>query len=129
MEKPRDEAQFYQAEQVEQLGRVVDDLGADVYAFGLLTTFQGELFVGTRRLLELADQTAALQVEARCWCGRRATHNARIVDGDQVYDGELLVVDDAAQSPDVTYELRCRRHWHSGESAPPEFNEALLRAV
>ena len=59
MEKPRDEAQFYQAEQVEQLGRVVDDLGADVYAFGLLTTFQGELFVGTRRLLELAVDLGA----------------------------------------------------------------------
>ena len=46
-----DEAQFYRPEQIGQLARIVDELGADVFAFGLLTTFQGELFDGTRRLL------------------------------------------------------------------------------
>ena len=50
-----DEAQFYDPWQCEQLARVVDELEVDVYAFGLLTTFQGELFPGTARLLELAD--------------------------------------------------------------------------
>jgi thymidine kinase len=93
----------------------VDDLGADVFAFGLLTSFQGELFDGTRRLLELADERVEVQVEARCWCGERATHNARLVDGVQVYDGELFVVDDPEDYV-VTYELRCRRHWISGDS-------------
>ncbi len=110
-----DEAQFYTPGQIEQLARVVDEFAADVYAFGLLTDFKGTLFPGTQRLLELADHNAELQVEARCWCGKRATHNARVVDGQQVYEGELMVVDDPAQAPDVRYELRCRTHWHSGE--------------
>ena len=110
-----DEAQFYTAAQVGQLARVVDELGADVFAFGLLTSFQGELFVGTKRLLELADESAETQVEARCWCGGRATHNARLVDGVQVYDGELFLVDDP-DDHQVTYELRCRRHWLAGDS-------------
>ena len=79
-----DEAQFYQPEQIDQLARVVDELDTDVYAFGLLTSFQGLLFDGTRRLLELADESVEVQVEARCWCGSRATHNARLVDGVQV---------------------------------------------
>ncbi len=60
-----DEAQFYSPEQCEQLGRVVDDLEIDVYAFGLITDFRGRLFDGTRRLLELADERNPLQVEAR----------------------------------------------------------------
>ena len=59
-----DEAQFYAPEQCDQLARVVDELGADVYAFGLITDFRGLLFEGTKRLLEVADERVALQVEA-----------------------------------------------------------------
>ena len=110
-----DEAQFYTSAQIEQLARIVDELDVEVYAFGLLTTFQGELFPGTKRLIELADIRQEVQVEARCWCGRRATHNARLVDGQQVYDGQLKVVGDTDADPDavVSYELRCRDHWHT----------------
>ena len=113
-----DEAQFYTAAQVEQLARAVDQLQLDVYAFGLLTDFRGQLFPGTARFLELADISEAVQCEARCWCGARATHNARLVDGVQVYDGALMVVDDPSRAPDVRYELRCRRHWTTGEQRP-----------
>lgn len=123
-----DEAQFYLTEQVDQLARVVDELGADVYAFGLLTSFQGLLFDGTRRLLELADESVEVQVEARCWCGSQATHNARIVDGVQVYDGELFVVDDP-ENHQVTYDLRCRRHWLSGDSGLAHGPAAVLGSV
>lgn len=112
-----DEAQFYAPPQIEQLAMVVDLLGVDVFAFGLLTSFQGELFPGTARLLEMADERHELQVEARCACGRRATHNARIVDGRQVYAGELKVVGDTADRSEaaVAYELRCRFHWHEAK--------------
>lgn len=113
-----DEAQFYTPEQIEQLAEVVDELRLDVFAFGLLTDFRGRLFPGTARLLELADVSEALQCEARCWCGDRATHNARVVDGVQVYEGELMVVDDPASAPDVRYELRCRKHWTEGQGRP-----------
>lgn len=114
-----DEVQFYTAQQVEQLAEIVDELRLDVFAFGLLTDFRGKLFAGTARLLELADVAEAIQCEARCWCGDRATHNARVVDGVQVYDGELVVVDDPTKEPDVSYELRCRKHWTAGQGRPP----------
>ncbi len=110
-----DEGQFYAPLQIEQLARVVDALDVEVYAFGLLTSFQGELFAGTARLLELADVRSEVQVEARCWCGRRATHNARLVDGRQVYDGVLKVVGDTNSDAVVSYELMCRLHWHAGK--------------
>ena len=114
-----DEAQFYEPRQIDQLARVVEELDVDVYEFGLLTIFQGELFSVTARLLELADERSELQVEARCWCGSRATHNARLVNGVQVYTGALKVVgdtaaDDTDEDVEVTYDLMCRRHWHQG---------------
>ena len=48
----------------------------------------------TKRLLEVADERVAMQVEARCWCGARATHNARLVNGKVVYEGDVVVVGD-----------------------------------
>ncbi len=115
-----DEAQFYEPRQIDQLARIVDELDIELYAFGLLTSFQGLLFDGTKRLLEVADVRQEIQVEARCWCGARATHNARLVDGRQVYDGALIAVGDTEQGaerpPQVSYDLRCRKHWMAGRA-------------
>jgi thymidine kinase len=111
-----DEAQFYTPAQVEQLARVVDVLDVDVHALGLLTDFRGRLFPGSARFLELADERVEVQVEARCWCGARATQNARLVDGHQVYDGDVVVVGDTDHEARVSYELLCRRHWMAGET-------------
>jgi thymidine kinase len=112
-----DESQFYTPEQIEQLARVVDELQIDVFAFGILTDFRSQLFPGTARLVELADRMNVLQVEALCWCGKRATHNARTEDGVMVTEGEVIVVGDvedadALAEPDrqVGYEVLCRQH-------------------
>jgi thymidine kinase len=121
-----DEAQFYTPAQVEQLARVVDELGADVHALGLLTDFRGRLFEGSARFMELADQRHELQVEARCWCGERATQNARLVNGRQVYDGEVVLVGDTGGDAEVSYELLCRRHWLAGDTGRAEPDTASL---
>lgn len=130
-----DEAQFYAPEQADQLARVVDELGADVHALGLLTDFRGQLFAATARFLEVADERCELQVEARCWCGARATHNARLVDGVQVYEGETVVIGDVEalgdiEPAEVSYELLCRRHWLAGETGrlSDEAERALSRS-
>jgi thymidine kinase len=130
-----DEAQFYTPEQVEQLARVVDEMDVDVFAFGITSDFRTRLFPGSQRFVELADRVQVLQVEALCWCGRRATHNARTVDGIMVIEGEQVVVGDVAMDggvedggaedggaeaapervetllPVVGYETLCRRHY------------------
>ena len=116
-----DEVQFYTPAQCDQLARVVDDLEVDVYAFGLLTDFRGKLFEGTQRMLEMADEHTPLHVEARCWCGARATHNARVVNGVITYEGDTVVVGDTsdADTPlfgdSVRYELLCRNHFRHGD--------------
>ena len=111
-----DEAQFYSAEQVEQLASVVDDLGIDVYAFGIMTDFRTRLFPGSGRLVELSDRVQVLQVEALCWCGSRATHNARTIGGAMVIEGDQVVVGDTGvggQATAVAYEVLCRRHYRA----------------
>jgi thymidine kinase len=118
-----DETQFYTPEQVDDLARLVDELDIDVFAVGILTDFQTYLCPGSRRLVELCDSMEVLQVEALCWCGRRATHNARTVDGLMVVEGAQVVVGDTADVGDaadgtdtaadgaaVAYEVLCRRH-------------------
>jgi thymidine kinase len=125
-----DEAQFYSPDQIDQLAKIVDELQIDVFAFGILTDFRSFLFPGSARLVELADRMNVLQVEALCWCGKRATHNARTENGVMVIEGDVVVVgdvvdadEDSAQrarprdrqpsdelTPEVAYEVLCRQH-------------------
>ncbi|GAB3157813.1 thymidine kinase [Myceligenerans halotolerans] len=126
-----DEAQFYSPRQVEQLARLVDETEIDVFAFGITTDFRTRLFPGSARLFELADRIEVLQVQSLCWCGARATHNARTVDGVMVTEGDQVVIGDTAEDGDggtagggdddgsgavatgaaaVAYEVLCRRH-------------------
>lgn len=109
-----DEAQFYDPEQVNQLARIVDELQIDVFCFGILTDFRTVLFPGSARLVELADRMHVLQVEALCWCGKRATHQARTENGVMVTEGEVIVVGDVDkvdEAPaEVAYEVLCRQH-------------------
>ncbi len=116
-----DEAQFYSPAQIDQLAKIVDELQLDCFAFGILTDFRGRLFPGSARLVELADRTQVLQVEALCWCGQRATHNARTVDGVMVTEGEVMVVGDVSETDhepeSVSYEVLCRQHHRRGMTA------------
>jgi thymidine kinase len=114
-----DEVHFYTPAHVEQLARVVDDFEVDVFAFGLLSDFRTQLFPASARFVELADHIQGSQVEALCWCGARATHNARTIDGVMVVDGEQVLVGDvtpadSGQSVEpaatIAYEVLCRRH-------------------
>ncbi|KQS65769.1 thymidine kinase [Modestobacter sp. Leaf380] len=117
-----DEAQFLTGRQVEQLAELVDESHVDVYAFGLTTDFRAQLFTGTRRLFELADDVQRIQVEVLCWCGLPGLLNARVVDGAMVREGETVVVADTVAAPtagdDVRYQVLCRRHHVRGQLGP-----------
>ena len=84
-----------------------------------MTDFRTRLFPGSARLVELADRTQVLQVEALCWCGNRAIHNARTVNGEMVIEGDQVMVGDtgAAMADAVAYEVLCRRHYQSRTTA------------
>ncbi|MEU4204305.1 thymidine kinase [Streptomyces sp. NPDC045470] len=121
-----DEAQFLAPDQIDQLARVVDDLELDVFAFGISTDFRSKLFPGSQRLVELADRVEVLQVEALCWCGARATHNARTLDGQMVVEGAQVVIGDVHSAPaEVGYEVLCRRHHRRRQTSASAHAAAL----
>lgn len=128
-----DEAQFYTRDQIEQLARIVDELRIDAFAFGLLTDFRSRLFPGSARLVELADRVQVLQVESLGWCGKRATHNARAVDGEMVVAGEVIVVGDPADGvgprPEIGYEVLCRQHHRRRMTAARAGRAAVARCA
>lgn len=44
-----------------------------------------------------------------CWCGRKATFNARVQNGHIVREGEQIMM-----GGNSTYVSLCRRHWKEG---------------
>jgi thymidine kinase len=126
-----DEAQFYTPAQIEQLARIVDEMRVDVYAFGITADFRTALFPGSQRMIELADRVESLQVEALCWCGHRATQNARVVDGVMVVEGEQVALGDIAdgEAALVQYEVLCRRHYMRRMTAHAARNAAATPEV
>jgi thymidine kinase len=112
-----DEAQFYTPAQIDQLARIVDDLNVEVFAFGITTDFRTSLFPGSARLIELADRVEWLQLQTLCWCGARATHNARVINGALVMEGEQLMLGDTDAAA-LSYVVLCRRHHMRREVAP-----------
>jgi thymidine kinase len=123
-----DEAQFYSVAQVEQMADLVDCSSVDVYAFGLATDFRSELFPGTKRLFELADELLRLQVEVLCWCGRPGQLNARIAGGVVVREGDQVVVADTdPDEVEVRYQVLCRHHYRDGDLGPAAVGAGQLQ--
>ncbi len=103
-----DEAQFLTKAQVEFLVHVVDDLEIPVIAYGLRADFKGNFFEGSQWLMAWADTIE--EVKTICWCGKKATCNARIIDGKVAREGEQIVL-----GGNESYISLCRKHWRSGE--------------
>jgi len=122
-----DEAQFYSAQQIDELALLVDDLGIDVFCFGIMSDFRTQLFPGSQRLVELADRIETMPVRPLCWCGRLGIHNARVIDGVMVTEGSQVLVgdtDSSAKAPgEVHYEVLCRMHHRLHQ---PKSNGATL---
>ena len=94
--------------QVRMLVDIVDERDIPVICYGLRTDFRGELFEGSRELLCWADTIE--EIKTVCWCGRKATFNARVQDGRIVREGEQILLGGNSQ-----YISLCRKHWKSGE--------------
>lgn len=107
-----DEAQFLEPDQVRQLCDVADFLDIPVMAYGLRTDFRGELFPGSAALMALADDIEELKTI--CWCGKKATLNARIHDGHVLREGPQILI-----GGNETYTALCRKHWRMDQPLPP----------
>lgn len=84
-----DEAQFLSKAQVEELRDIADN-GTFVMCYGLKSDFMGNLFEGSKRILELADSLR--EIVTMCPCGKKAIMNARYSGNRILYEGEQVVV-------------------------------------
>ena len=107
-----DEAQFLSREEVQHLVHIVDDWGIPVICYGLRADFSGALFPGSQELLATADIIE--EVKTICWCGKKATCNARFdAEGRVLREGEQVVLGANDQ-----YIGLCRKHWREGNLGP-----------
>ena len=107
-----DEAQFLTREEVLFLVHLVDACNIPVMCYGLRTDFKGELFEGSYALLVMADKIE--EVKTICWCGKKATFNARFDETGKVLKEGAQVVLGANDK----YIGLCRRHWMANDLGP-----------
>ena len=94
---------------------IVDDMGIPVIAYGLRADFKGNFFEGSQWLMAWADTIE--EVKTICWCGKKATCNARVIDGKVAREGEQIVL-----GGDESYVSLCRKHWRNGDLGPLTIN-------
>lgn len=87
-----DEAQFLTPKQVEELAALSDNYNINIECYGLKTDFKTNLFPGSKRLLEIADEIK--EIPSICYCGNKTMFNARlnqyreiVTDGEQIEIG------------------------------------------
>lgn len=108
-----DECQFLKKHHVQELVEIVDSCDVPVLAYGLKNDFKNELFEGSYHMLVYADKIE--EIKTICWCGRKATMVARLVDGRFVKTGEQIVV-----GGNNMYISLCRKHYNDGRLGPEE---------
>ena len=102
-----DECQFLKKHHVQELVEIVDSFGVPVLAYGLKNDFRNELFEGSYYMLVYADKIE--EIKTICWCGRKATMVARVVNGKMVKQGEQVVI-----GGNDMYVSLCRKHYNDG---------------
>lgn len=102
-----DEAQFLTRDQVDQAMEIAVLDGIPVLAYGLRTDFLTNGFPGSIRLLEIAHSLEELKTI--CRCGKKALFNARLKNGEFVFDGDQVAID----GDEVTYESLCPNCYYS----------------
>ena len=106
-EKPNaiivDEAQFLTPAQVDELYYMTKTYDIPVLCYGLRTDFQMKGFPGATRLLELADDIEELKTI--CRCGKKATLNMRLLNGEPIFNGDQVAIDNGENN--VSYESVC----------------------
>ena len=109
-----DESQFLKKRNVLQLVEIVDSFDVPVMAYGLKNDFRNELFEGSYYMLVYADKIE--EIKTICWCGRKATMVARVIDGKQVREGDQIMIGGMDK-----YIPLCRKHYSDGRiSEKPE---------
>ena len=100
-----DEAQFLTRDQVDQLKYISEVTDIPVCCYGLRTDFKTNLFPGSMRLFEIADEIH--EISSICSCGNSAIVNARFdAAGNLITEGAQVEL-----GGDDKYEALCWSCW------------------
>lgn len=84
-----DEVQFLSPNIIDQLREIVTTHKIPVICYGLRTNFRTELFPGSKRLLELADNIE--EIKTTCsFCNKKAVFNLKCIDGIPTISGPAV---------------------------------------
>lgn len=103
-----DEAQFLTPRQISQLFMVAKKHSISVICYGLRADFRTEVFPGSRRLFEVADNIEKLPT--MCFCGSQAEFNTRKINGKYVFEGDQVAIDGEDK---VEYDSLCGKCYAS----------------
>ena len=106
-----DEAQFLTEAQVQEIADMSGE--HEFYCYGLKTDFMGNFFPGSAALMRLAEDISEVP-GGLCWCGCKATMNARVNGAGQVIKvGEQVLIDNQQS---IRYIGLCYKHWKMGKA-------------
>jgi len=108
-----DEVQFASPNQIDFLSDIVDFMDVPVVCYGLRADFQNNLFPGSQRLIAIADEIKELKTV--CWCGKKATCNARYNENGIVRSGSQVML-----GANDSYVALCRYHFKKGILKQPK---------
>jgi thymidine kinase len=101
-----DEAQFLDKESIDELRHVATIHDIPVICYGIRTDFRTQLFPGSARLFEVADQLE--EIKSVCqYCRSKAVFNLRLLNGEPVGEGPVIVLGDSD-----TYQAVCGLHYY-----------------
>ena len=103
-----DEVQFAAEEDIDAFSDIVDFWNVPVMCYGLRADFQNHFFPGSRRLMEIADEIR--EIKTICWCGKKATCNARFDENGIVREGSQVML-----GANDKYIALCRKHFKLGQ--------------
>lgn len=103
-----DEAQFFTKDQIDELREFADNQ-IMVMCYGLKTNYMGNLFEGSKRLIEVCDTMR--EIPSMCAkCGKKAIINARYKDGKIIYTGDPIDI-----GGEDKYLTLCHQCWKKGK--------------
>lgn len=94
-----DEVQFFTPKQIEELGRISVNYKVDIYLYGLLISYNGEMFEATKRAIECGFRIVPIEMQCdgindNHDCHNDATHHLLFIDGELEIDGSGIAVED-----------------------------------
>lgn len=88
-----DELQFMTKEQVFELADISIYLNTPVFAYGLLVSYTGELFEGSKRAIECGFTLHELKMQCD-FCNKKSTNHLLYVDGSPTFIGNGIHIGD-----------------------------------